>query len=238
MGKTDDEQRVMINTVGPHLDGNQVWLITAGGALFAAWPAVYAAAFSGFYFAMLLALFALFFCPVGFDYRSKLGDARWRSTWDWRLLIGGAVSSLVFGVAFGNLLLGVPFYLDDLLRPYYTGSFWALLNPFALLAGFEGLLFPVVISRVPALSLGFADCTAVYFGMSLFYVVRQVRYQAAILVPFGTGLFLNELHLALIPVLAGFRFRDNAEYPSVSDHRAYRRHASKMIIMYTAVIFS
>lgn len=135
VGKTDDERRVMINTVGPHWDGNQVWLITAGGAIFAAWPAVYAAAFSGFYFAMLLVLFALFFRPVGFDYRSKLGDARWRKAWDWGLFVGGAVPSLVFGVAFGNLILGVPFHLDELLRPYYTGSFWGLLNPFALLAG-------------------------------------------------------------------------------------------------------
>jgi cytochrome d ubiquinol oxidase subunit II len=135
VGKTDDERRLMINTVGPHWDGNQVWLITAGGAIFAAWPAVYAAAFSGFYVAMLLVLFALFFRPVGFDYRSKLGDARWRNAWDWGLFVGGAVPSLVFGVAFGNLLLGVPFHLDELLRTYYTGSFFALLNPFALLAG-------------------------------------------------------------------------------------------------------
>ncbi len=135
LGKTDDERRVMINTVGPHWDGNQVWLITAGGAIFAAWPAVYAAAFSGFYFAMLLVLFALFFRPVGFDYRGKFEDERWRKAWDWGLFAGGAVPSLVFGVAFGNLLLGVPFHLDEFLRPFYTGSFWALLNPFALLAG-------------------------------------------------------------------------------------------------------
>lgn len=135
VGKNDDERRVMINTVGPHWDGNQVWFITAGGAIFAAWPAVYAAAFSGFYFAMLLVLFALFFRPVGFDYRSKLGDERWRKAWDWGLFVGGAVPSLVFGVAFGNLILGVPFHLDELLRPFYTGSFFALLNPFALLSG-------------------------------------------------------------------------------------------------------
>ena len=135
MGRTDDERRVMINTVGPHWDGNQVWLITAGGALFAAWPAVYAAAFSGFYFAMLLVLFALFFRPVGFDYRSKFADPTWRRMWDWGLFIGSAVPALVFGVAFGNLLQGVPFHLDEFLRPYYTGSFWDLLNPFALLAG-------------------------------------------------------------------------------------------------------
>jgi cytochrome d ubiquinol oxidase subunit II len=139
LGKDDDERRVIINTVGPHWDGNQVWLITAGGAIFAAWPLVYATAFSGFYFAMLLALFALFFRPVGFDYRSKIQDRRWRNTWDWGLFIGGAVPALVFGIAFGNLLQGVPFHLDELLRSYYTGSFFGLLNPFALLAGLISL---------------------------------------------------------------------------------------------------
>lgn len=139
VGKTDEERRVVINTVGPHWDGNQVWLITAGGAIFAAWPAVYAAAFSGFYMAMLLVLFALFFRPVGFDYRSKIDDTRWRSAWDWGLFAGGAIPSLIFGVAFGNLLLGVPFHLDELLRSHYEGSLLTallpLLNPFALLAG-------------------------------------------------------------------------------------------------------
>ena len=139
LGKNDDERRVIINTVGPHWDGNQVWFITAGGALFAAWPAVYAAAFSGFYFAMLLVLFALFFRPVGFDYRSKLEDPRWRNTWDWGLFIGGVVPSLVFGVAFGNLLQGVPFNLDTFMRPWYTGGFFELLNPYALLAGVVSL---------------------------------------------------------------------------------------------------
>jgi cytochrome d ubiquinol oxidase subunit II len=139
LGKNDEERRVIINTVGPHWDGNQVWLITAGGAIFAAWPLVYGAAFSGFYFAMLLALFALFFRPVGFDYRSKIQDKRWRNAWDWGLFIGGTVPALVFGIAFGNLLQGVPFHLDDLLRPYYTGSFFGLLNPFALLAGLISL---------------------------------------------------------------------------------------------------
>ncbi|MBK1649740.1 cytochrome d ubiquinol oxidase subunit II [Rhabdochromatium marinum] len=139
LGKNDLERRVIINTVGPHWDGNQVWLITAGGAIFAAWPLVYAAAFSGFYFAMLLALFALFFRPVGFDYRSKIENKAWRNAWDWGLFIGGAVPALVFGIAFGNLLQGVPFHLDEFLRPYYTGSFFGLLNPFALLVGVVSL---------------------------------------------------------------------------------------------------
>ena len=139
VGKTDKERRVIINSIGPTWDGNQVWFITAGGAVFAAWPFVYAAAFSGFYIALLLVLFALFFRPVGFDYRSKLDDTRWRTAWDWGLFAGGSVPALVFGVAFGNLLLGVPFHYDDSLRPTYTGSFFALLNPFALLTGIVSL---------------------------------------------------------------------------------------------------
>jgi len=139
LGDNDGERRVIINTVGPHWDGNQVWFITAGGAIFAAWPAVYAASFSGFYFAMLLVLFALFLRPVGFDYRSKLESPQWRNTWDWGLMVGGVVPALVFGVAFGNLLQGVPFSYDEFLRPWYSGSFFGLLNPFALLTGVVSL---------------------------------------------------------------------------------------------------
>jgi cytochrome d ubiquinol oxidase subunit II len=135
VGRSDVERRVVINTVGPHWDGNQVWFITGGGAIFAAWPLVYATAFSGFYWAMLAVLWALFFRPVGFDYRSKIQHPLWRSTWDWGLFIGGAVPPVIFGVAFGNLLQGVPFRFDDYLMSTYSGSFWALLNPFALLAG-------------------------------------------------------------------------------------------------------
>jgi cytochrome d ubiquinol oxidase subunit II len=135
VGKNDNERRVVINTVGPHWDGNQVWFITGGGAIFAAWPIVYATAFSGFYWAMLAVLWALFFRPVGFDYRSKINNSTWRNTWDWGLFIGGAVPPLIFGVAFGNLLQGVPFGFDQNLVSTYTGSFWQLLNPFALLTG-------------------------------------------------------------------------------------------------------
>jgi cytochrome d ubiquinol oxidase subunit II len=135
MGRNDAERRVMLNTIGATWEGNQAWLILAGGALFAAWPLVYAAAFSGFYVAILLLLFALFFRPVGFDYRSKLADPRWRSAWDWALFAGGFVPALVFGVAFGNLLQGVPFHYDDTMRSEFTGNFLTLLNPFALLTG-------------------------------------------------------------------------------------------------------
>ncbi len=135
VGRNDLERRAVLNTVGPHWDGNQVWFITGGGAIFAAWPLVYATAFSDFYWAMLAVLWALFFRPVGFDYRSKIASPLWRNTWDWGLFIGGAVPPLIFGVAFGNLLQGVPFQFDANLVSLYKGTFWALLNPFALLTG-------------------------------------------------------------------------------------------------------
>lgn len=135
MGKNDDERRVLINSVGPHWEGNQVWFVTAGGAIFAAWPLIYATAFSGFYFAMLAVLWALFFRPVGFDYRSKMPSLRWRFAWDWGIFAGSVIPALIFGVAFGNVIQGVPFHFDETMMVFYTGSFWALLNPFAILCG-------------------------------------------------------------------------------------------------------
>lgn len=135
LGRADGERRQLINAVGPVWEGNQVWFILGGGAAFAAWPPLYAASFSGFYLAMLLVLVSLILRPVAFKYRSKLPDRRWRRSWDWVLCVGGIVPALIFGVAFGNLLQGVPFRLDAELRPSYLGSFLGLLNPFALLAG-------------------------------------------------------------------------------------------------------
>ncbi|WP_185984788.1 cytochrome d ubiquinol oxidase subunit II [Aureimonas mangrovi] len=133
--RTDEERRLLVNLVGPTWEGNQVWLILGGGAIFAAWPALYAASFSGFYLAMIVILLALILRPVGFKFRGKVSDPRWRATWDWALFIGGFVPALIFGVAVGNVLLGVPFGLDASLRPSYAGSFFGLLTPFALLAG-------------------------------------------------------------------------------------------------------
>lgn len=135
VAKTDDERRVLLNAMGPTWEGNQVWFVLGGGAIFAAYPLIYAAAFSGFFVALILVLFALILRPVGFDYRSKLEDPRWRGFWDWALVIGGSVPALVFGVAFGNLLQGVPFSYDDSMRVTYQGGFFGLLNPFGLLAG-------------------------------------------------------------------------------------------------------
>lgn len=140
VARNDMERRVAINTIGPVWDGNQVWLILGGGAIFAAWPTIYAAAFSGFYIALFLVLAALIIRPVGFEFRNKIADPRWRSFWDWALAIGGLVPSLVFGVAFGNLLQGVPFRIDGDMRIFYEGSgLFELLNPFGLLAGLVSL---------------------------------------------------------------------------------------------------
>ncbi|MGJ8605144.1 MAG: cytochrome d ubiquinol oxidase subunit II [Marivita sp.] len=143
VAKTDVERRVAINTVGPVWEGNQVWFILGGGAIFAAWPPLYAVSFSGFYLAMFVILAAFIVRPVAFKYRSKRENTTWRTRWDWALFTGGAVPALLFGVAVGNVLLGVPFYLTEDLMPMYPGNFAikfiGLLRPFALLAGVVSL---------------------------------------------------------------------------------------------------
>lgn len=135
VAQTDLERRIVLNTIGPIWEGNQVWLILGGGAIFAAWPALYAVAFSGFYFAMLLVLIGLILRPIGFKYRSKVHNNYWRKWWDFALFLGGFLPALLFGVALGNVLQGVPFYFDESLRMFYTGTLFELLNPFALLCG-------------------------------------------------------------------------------------------------------
>jgi cytochrome d ubiquinol oxidase subunit II len=135
LGRDDAERRAVLETVESVWEGNQVWLILGAGAIFAAWPLLYAAAFSGFYFAMLLTLLALIVRPVGFNFRNKFADPRWRGFWDWLLTVHGFVPALVFGVAFGNLFLGAPLRYDDTLRLTYEGGFFDLLRPFPLLAG-------------------------------------------------------------------------------------------------------
>lgn len=139
IGRTDEERRALLGSVEPVWEGNQVWFILGGGAVFAVWPVLYATSFSGLYPAMLLLLAALILRPVGFTYRDKLTDPRWRNVWDWALFAGGTVPALLFGVVFGNLFLGLPFHFDALRRPIYTGGFIELLNPFALLSGLVSL---------------------------------------------------------------------------------------------------
>ena len=136
VARTDTERRIALNAIGPVWDGNQVWLILGGGAIFAAWPPIYATAFSGFYIALFLVLATLILRPVGFEFRNKIADPRWRTFWDYALFAGGLVPSLVFGVAFGNLLQGVPFRIDSDMRVLYEGSgLFELLNPYGLLCG-------------------------------------------------------------------------------------------------------
>ncbi|AZL69399.1 MULTISPECIES: cytochrome d ubiquinol oxidase subunit II [Pseudomonas] len=135
IAKTDLERRVVINAVGPTWEGNQVWLVLGGGAIFAAWPQLYAVSFSGFYLAMFIILVALIIRPVAFKYRSKLESKAWRNSWDWALFVGGFVPALICGVAVGNVIQGVPFRLTPEMYIYYDGSFFELLNPFAVLCG-------------------------------------------------------------------------------------------------------
>jgi len=148
IGKTNSERRVMINSIAPHWDGNQVWLITAGGALFAAWPLVYATSFSSLYVAMYLALISLWLRPLALEYRAKIDNDQWRKVCDLAIAFSGFFPPILFGVAFGNLMQGLPFSLNSLLMVEYHGSFVDLLNPFALLCGFVGLLMALLQGSV------------------------------------------------------------------------------------------
>jgi len=150
VGRTDEERRALLESIEPVWDGNQVWFIFGGGALFAAWPLLYAASLSGLYLVTFALVFALILRPVGFMFRNKIAAARWRDAWDWALLIGGAVPALLFGVAFGNLFLGLPFHFDELQRPVFTGGFFGLLRPFALLAGAVSLSMLIMHGSVYA----------------------------------------------------------------------------------------
>ncbi|MHB9093128.1 MAG: cytochrome d ubiquinol oxidase subunit II [Eubacteriales bacterium] len=135
LGKTDEERKILLGSVGPFWDGNEVWLLTGGGALFAAFPMVYATVFSGFYLAMMLVLFGLIFRAVAIEFRNQVDDAVWRKRWDFLFFLGSFLPALLFGVAVGNVAKGLP--LDNSYN--YTGGFLALLNPYALLIGLLGL---------------------------------------------------------------------------------------------------
>ncbi len=135
IAKDDTEKRILINSVGPVWEGNQVWLLLGGGAIFAAWPLVYAVSFSGLYLAIMLLLATLILRPVAFKFRSKVENKTWRTVWDICLFVSGLAPALVTGVAVGNAVLGIPFYFDSDLLSHYTGSFFALFSPFALLTG-------------------------------------------------------------------------------------------------------
>lgn len=204
VGKTDSERRAAINSVAPHWDGNQVWFITAGGAVFAAWPLVYATSFSMLYIAILAVLWTIFLRAPAFDYRSKVNDVQWRSLWDWVLFIGSAVPPLLFGVAFGNVILGIPFHFDDSMRLVSDATsplsgFLHLLSPFALLCGLVSLSMitahgGVYLSlrttddlqnRSKRAALIFTVLTIVLFALAGLYVVFINGYIATNLNPNG-----------------------------------------------------
>ena len=144
VSRTDIERRTVINTIGPIWEGNQVWLILGGGAIFAAWPQLYAVSFSGFYLAMFAILFAFILRPVAFKFRSKREDPAWRSRWDAVLFMAGLLPSIIFGVAVGNVLQGVPFHIGEDMQIFYEGTFLGLLNPFGLLCGLVSLAMLVM----------------------------------------------------------------------------------------------
>lgn len=143
LGKSEVDRRIMINSIAPHWDGNQVWLVTAGGAIFAIWPAIYAAAFSGFYLAMIIVLATLWLRPLGMDYRAKIDNPQWKKACDIALIVSGFIPPVIFGVGFGNLMIGVPFEFNELLMMSYQGGFWDLLTPFPLLCGLVSLAMVV-----------------------------------------------------------------------------------------------
>ncbi len=189
LGKDDEERRVIINTVSAHWEGNQVWFVTGGGAIFAAFPAVYATAFSGFYWAMMAVLWTLIIRPVAFKYRSLVKQPKWRSAWDWGLFVGSFVPALLFGVAVGNLFLGVPFHFDSELRSFYDGSFWGLLNPFSLLCG--------VISAAMIVTHG-----AVYLQ---YRTVSSIYMRCKPVITYGTIVTLVLFTLAGVWILFGIK---------------------------------
>lgn len=202
LSKKDVERRVVINTIGPVWDGNEVWLITAGGAMFAAFPHWYASLFSGFYLALFLMLLALIGRGVSFEFRSKLENPRWRSTWDWVIFTGSLLPPLLWGVALANLLRGVP--IDATMN--YVGSFWDLISVYSLVAGvsvvmlflLHGALYLALKTEDPlrekarnvAMRIGAATTIMVFLFVVLSY--------------FETDMFAREgINPGSIPVLAG-----------------------------------
>lgn len=204
VAKNSKERGAIISTISPHWDGNQVWLITAGGAIFAAWPEVYAASFSGLYWGMLLVLFAIWLRPLAFDYRNHSNDETWLKRWDIALTVGSLVPMLIFGVAFGNLLQGLPFWADENVRWHYDGVFLTalipLLDPFSLLCGLvsvamlltQGCLWiqlrtvDDISNRVRGLTLKLALLTLVLYALAGLWAYTFDGYRLVSLAPEGS----------------------------------------------------
>lgn len=185
--KDDNERRLNINAIGPVWDGNEVWLLTGGGALFAAFPVVYASVFSGFYLALMLLLFALIARAVSFEFRGKVDSPSWRKVWDYSFSLGSILPAVLFGVAFGNILRGIP--LDR--NGYYTGSFFDLLNPYAVLIGLLSLSMFVMHGAIyMTMKLdGQARERRVKIA-SIFWIITLVLYMFATFATFFVSSFL------------------------------------------------
>jgi len=211
--KGDDERRAMLNAVGPVWDGNEVWLLTAGGALFGAFPAVYASVFSGFYLALMLVLLVLMARAISFEFRSQVASTGWRSAWDVIFSVSSTVAILLFGVALGNVLRGIP--LDA--AGNYTGTFFGLLNPFALMTGvlglamlaFHGALYLVVKAsgdleeraRSWVAPAGFA-----YLALFLISVVVTITTQGHLVDNYRAFPLLLAIPVAVLSLISGALF--------------------------------
>lgn len=226
IGKTDDERRIIVNALGPVWEGNQVWLILGGGAIFAAWPYLYAVAFSGFYLAMFLVLAALILRPVAITYRSKVANPLWRTVADWALFISGIVPALIFGVALGNALEGVPFRFDDTMRMTYEGDLLGLLNPFALLCGLTSVAMLImqggaflsakadtpVSTRAAATGRIAALLTIVLFALGGLWLAYGVHGYAITSTPTPAG--ASDPLLKTVAVQAGAWLKNYTLYPA------------------------
>ncbi len=206
LARGDRNRRIMLNTIGPVWDGNEVWLVTAGGALFAAFPEMYATAFSGFYLAFMLLLLALIFRAVAIEFRSKRASPAWRSTWDFLFFASSLVSALLVGVALGNLAWGIPLTpLNGKLE--FMGSFWSLLHPYALLVGVNGLalflmhgsLYVVVKTEgeLQEQARGWAQNATIFFIIT--YVMTTMV--TLLYVDRMTAVFKERPYLFVIPLL-------------------------------------
>jgi len=197
VAKNDIEKRILLNSIGPVWEGNQVWFILGGGAIFAAWPHVYAVSFSGFYFAMLIVLLALILRPVGFDYRSKIENKIWRQAWDVCIFISGFIPSLVFGVAIGNVLQGIPFSFNEFMMIENKVNFFDLFNPFSLLCG---LLSCVMLTIHGATYLVIKTQEEIFERSKK--VLKFLPFIAIILFALG-GIFLNFIQCYRLESFAG-----------------------------------
>ena len=191
LGKSDQDRRMMINSIGPLWDGNEVWLITAGGVTFAAFPRVYAVMFSSLYSALMLILFALILRGVSFEFRGKVDDHRWRAIWDTCIFIGSFTPALLFGVAFANIFRGLPITANGL----YQGNLFSLLNPYGLLGG---ALFLLLFMEHGALWLcikteGELHDRSVRTAGGLWPVLLIAAFIFLVASKFATGLYANYL---------------------------------------------